>query len=107
MRKTLSVLVAIAVLATSCNSPTSAKCATVGGAFDAAYPDLWVSYHVGVNTLATTDSLAARYGFTPIRVDTASGTFTMPAPQPASVLNGVRCEPSVWLIGYDGPIVLN
>jgi len=105
MRQRLSVILAVSIAAvlSSCNNATSPNCATVDGTFNPAYADIFVFYHTGVNAVATTDSLSSRYGFTPITVDTAVASFTMPAPQPASVLNGVRCEPSVWLIGYDGP----
>jgi hypothetical protein len=97
------VLLAVAVLpiVAACDSTAPNHCVTVEGQLDPQAPDLMVSLRNGVDPIAMSDTLAARYGFTPSNVYDWSNFFTIPAPQPAAVLAGLRCEPSVQAIEYD------
>jgi hypothetical protein len=92
-------LVVVAVLAgCSDNGPS---CLTIQGQLDPLAPDLVVDFRPGIDGIAEADTLSTRYGFAPISHLSSSGTMVIPAPQPQTVLDGLRCEPSVQDIWYD------
>ena len=104
MRPRWSALLAIAVvpLVAACDSTAPNSCVQVSGRFDRTIPELVVWYRDGVDAAATTETLAARYGFTPIEVR-PNGPYTiLRAPQPFAVMIGLQCEPSVRWIFYNG-----
>ena len=64
-------------------------------------PGYIVVYHPGVDPVAETSRLAARYGFTPTRLYTAALLGFSASLTPTSV-GGLRCEPSVSYMEHDG-----
>ncbi len=105
MRSRLSVLVAAALLSAlaACGASNPVECVPIGGVYHGETPQLVLLFHTNVDVAATTDTLAARYGFTPVSELPAQHIATIPAPQPQSVLNGLRCEPSIQAMWYNQP----
>lgn len=101
----LALLAGVLPLA-ACRSPFAAladtrSCLQVRGTFDARAPGYIVLYHEGVPVRATTDALAAKYGFTPkFTWETAVQGFA--AELGASAVEGLRCEATIRLIEHDG-----
>ena len=68
-------------------------------------PGYIVVYHPGVDPLAETSRLAARYGFTPTHLYTAALLGFSASLTPTSV-GGLRCEPSVSYMEHDGVVTI-
>ena len=100
-------IVALAVLAAAAcrdvSAPSAAACAqpvAVLGTYDPAAPDFIIQYRDGIDPVAETNRLAARYGFTAKFVYTAAFRGFAAALTPDVVAN-LQCEPSVALIEHD------
>jgi hypothetical protein len=76
-------------------------CVEVQGTFDPRAPNYIIGYEAGVPVQATTNALAARYGFTPTYV-WATGAPGFAAPLTDAAVEGLRCEPAVKHIEHDG-----
>jgi hypothetical protein len=68
-------------------------------------PGYIVVYHSGVDPVAETSRLAARYGFIPTHVYTAALLGFSASLTPMSV-GGLRCEPSVSYMEHDGVVTI-
>lgn len=109
MRLLVSALVVIVV--TSCKNPLARNalagiteppgdgCLAVTGTFDPAAPAFIIEYKSGVDPVATTAQLSAKYSFTPIHVYTALPGFA--ANLSPQAVKGVSCELSVKVIEHD------
>jgi len=97
----LAAVIAATLPLASCRALLAGDtCVEVQGTFDARAPGYIVAYKAGVPVQATTDGLAAKYGFTPTYVwDTAVSGFA--APLTDAAVEGLRCEPVVKRIEHD------
>ena len=85
-------------------SPDQPPCdhpAPLNGTYDAAAPGFIVQYHGGVDAVAETKILAAKYNFTPTFVWT-SALQGFAAQMSTQAVAGVRCEASVLEVEHDG-----
>ena len=88
----------------ACRAPTDATLScenpvAVSGTFDARAPGFIVMFQTGVDVRPEVARLSSRYEFTPQYVYPAVGGFA--AELSASAVAGLRCEPTVQLIGHD------
>jgi hypothetical protein len=108
MTRVLSVAVVgfLAVAVAGCQLITDPAngCMDVKGTFDPAAPGVLIEYQKGVDPVATTAELEAKYDFHASHVYTALAGFS--AQLSASALAGVSCESSVALIEHDGVATL-
>ena len=74
-------------------------CVEVKGDFNPAAPGFIVSYQTGVDPVATTARLEAKYAFSASYVYTALPGFA--AQLSNAGLSGVRCEPAVASVSHD------
>lgn len=81
-------------------STAPSGCVDVQGTFNPAAPAFIVSYQSGVDPIATTAELEAKYGFSARHVYTVLPGFA--AQLSNTALAGVRCEPVVASMSYDG-----
>jgi hypothetical protein len=108
MKRVVSVcsLVAAAVVCGACRESTGPSsrdffgCVRVSGTFDPAAPGFIVEYRNGVDAVATTKQLEAKYFFSAKFVYTTLPGFA--AQLNTSALAGVRCESTVAAISHDG-----
>lgn len=103
MRFLMSVLVVIVV--SSCSGagitePPKEGCLAVRGTFNPSAPGFIVEYKSGVDPVATTAELSAKYSFTPTHVYTVIPGFA--AQLSAQAVRGVSCESAVSAIDHDG-----
>lgn len=107
MRLVRLVLAGIAL--TACSSPTApgqikGACIPIAGRFDARAPGYIIEYKNGVDPVAKTAELAAKFMFTPTHVYTALGGFSAQLNERAVV--GVSCDASVAAIEHDAEAYL-
>jgi peptidase inhibitor I9 len=98
------------LLAVACHNSTGPQLsclqpAPLLGQANPMAPGYIVVYHSGVDPVAQTSRLAARYGFTPTHVYTAALLGFSASLTPASVA-GLRCEPSVSYMEHDGVVTI-
>lgn len=98
------VLGLITIIGASCQRSTGPRdgCVEVRGRFDPAAPGFIVSYHNGVDPVATTARLATKYAFTAKHVYAVLPGFAAELSDRAVV--GIRCEPEVAAIEHDAPV---
>jgi hypothetical protein len=97
----LAGLLAAALPLASCRGILNDSCVEVQGTFDPRAPGYIVGYEAGVPVQATTNALAAKYGFTPTYVwDTGAPGFA--APLSDAAVEGLRCEFAVKRIEHNG-----
>ncbi len=82
------------------NAGPLSGCVEVKGTFNPSAPGFIVSYQSGVDPIATTAELSAKYAFSARHVYTALPGFA--AELSSAALAGVRCESVVASISYDG-----
>ncbi len=93
----------------ACGAPTApgkvkGVCIPIAGQFDARAPGYLIGYVKGVDPVAKTAELAAKFMFTPTYVYTAPGGFGAQLSDRALV--GVSCDASVALIEHDAVATL-
>lgn len=101
MRLAMSVLVGV-VAGSACSgttAPPKVGCLAVLGKFDPRAPGFIIEYKSGVDPVANTAALSAKYSFTPTFVYTALPGFA--AQLSAQAVNGISCEPVVAVIEHD------
>ncbi len=98
------------LLALACRSstglgtqPSCVLPAPLLGQADSAVPGYIVVFRAGVDPVAETARLGARYGFTPTHVYTAA-LLGFSADLTSTSVAGVRCEPSVSYVEHDAVV---
>ena len=94
---------ALLPLLAACGASNPVECVPIGGVYHGETPQLVLEYHSDLDVAAETDTLAARYGFTVVNEIPANHIALIAAPQPETVLNGLRCEPSIQAMWYNQP----
>ena len=106
MSRGLSVIAVflVTILAGGCQQPVAPgnNCVAIMGVFDPRAPGFIVGYQSGVDPIATTKQLEAKYSFSASHVYTALPGFS--AQLSTAALSGLRCESTISSISRDGVI---
>ena len=92
-------MLAVLILAACSNGNEPGACVEVKGTFNPAAPALLVAYQSGVDPVAATSELEAKYQFRASHIWTAPPGFA--AVLSSEALSSIRCEPTVSAIEHD------